>query len=60
MEMIIKQFKAFVSHIKEGTPLGKTLVKNPVQLFFYLFRGNAVVKEDNSPIGRLYLRCFNK
>ncbi len=60
MEMIINQFKAFVSHVKEGTPLGKALIKSPVQLFFYLFKGNAVVKEDRSLIGRLYLRCFNK
>lgn len=47
-------FRAFANHVKEQTPLGKSMLKDPIQSFFFIMRGNFIRPDDWSWVSCLY------
>jgi hypothetical protein len=47
---------AYIYHVRKGTPLGKSMMRSPLQSFFFLMKGNAVYHDDQSFINRLYIK----
>lgn len=39
-------FKSYWYHIIKRTPLGKAMLKDPIQAFFFIMRGNLIDSDD--------------
>ena len=42
----MSHFKAFIYHTGKRTPLGRSMLRDPIQAFFFVMRGNFIYRED--------------